>query len=238
MAIQLSSDYESRLRKELEKILDPQMITKEKIASLVIYTKELFLWNEKINLVGDLRAPFLSQIEKEDLFISRHVVDSLSALPIMIQKVENCEQRIDRIHGCDVGSGAGLPGIPLAIFTPEWEWCLIERGAKRCGFLRNVIALTGLFSRVSLYEGELESIGKNFPVVVFRAFRPFDLFFASLSNLLNTEGWLFAYKGKREILEKEIELLKEELAERSWGILPLSKTKEERTLFCFQKKIG
>lgn len=236
MSVELSSDYGERLKKALEKILPPQLLLEERIKALIAYSEELFFWNEKINLVGDLRSHRLEQKEKEDLFIHRHLVDSLSALPLLLEKNQLTGLSKKKVSAVDVGSGAGLPGIPLAIFTPDWEWSFIERSGKRCSFLRNVIALCGLSPRVFVDEGELAQKKRLFSVVVFRAFRPLPLFFDALFLLLEEEGWIFAYKGKKTTVLKEIDSLKEAIHKGEFEIAPLLLGEEERTLFCFQKK--
>ena len=110
----------------------------------------------------------------------------------------------------DIGSGAGLPGIPLAIFMPEWEFTLVERMGRRSGFLQNCIALLGL-GNVKVLEADLDELvrkgsSKNsFDIIVFRAFKNIDKeLIKTFSSILSPCGFIGAYKGRRETIDKEI----------------------------------
>jgi 16S rRNA (guanine527-N7)-methyltransferase len=139
----------------------------------------------------------------------------------------------------DVGSGAGLPGIPLAIVMPTMEFTLIERMGRRAGFLRNIQAALGL-SNVSIEEAEMEKVRGRFDMVIFRAFRPLESkIFKALSRLCATGGVLAAYKGRREKTENEIaalEKLQPDIAGR-WSITPcpVPLLNEERHLLLISK---
>jgi 16S rRNA (guanine527-N7)-methyltransferase len=104
----------------------------------------------------------------------------------------------------DAGSGAGLPGIPLAICLPGVKISLIERMTRRADFLRNAAAVLKL-SNVTVEETEIEKApAGRFDVVVFRAFRPLEPGILKwLFRLLAGGGHLAAYKGRREKTEAE-----------------------------------
>src|SRR5690606_30834440 len=93
-------------------------------AALAEYLALLVKWNRTYNLTG-IRDP--------DELVERHLVESLALAPLL---------RGERI--ADVGTGAGLPGIPLAIVSPERHFVLIESRAKRVRFLRHVVLTLGL----------------------------------------------------------------------------------------------
>jgi 16S rRNA (guanine527-N7)-methyltransferase len=104
----------------------------------------------------------------------------------------------------DVGSGAGLPGIPLAVCLPWARVSLIERMGRRAGFLRNAAAVLGL-SNVRVEEADMEKLPEgSFDLVVCRAFKPLDEGLKSLLRLSNTAA---VYKGKREKADAEIATL-------------------------------
>jgi 16S rRNA (guanine527-N7)-methyltransferase len=105
----------------------------------------------------------------------------------------------------DVGSGAGLPGIPLAVALPGVRFTLIERMGRRAGFLRNTLAVLGL-GNVELEEMEMEKAGPGrFDLICFRAFRPLEpRLLRSLFRLLAPGGVLAAYKGRREAVDAEM----------------------------------
>ncbi|MGB7217032.1 MAG: 16S rRNA (guanine(527)-N(7))-methyltransferase RsmG [Gammaproteobacteria bacterium] len=93
-------------------------------ARLAEYLNLLVKWNAAYNLTG-IRDP--------DALVDRHLVESLELVPLL---------RGTRI--ADVGTGAGLPGIPLAIVAPDRHFVLIEIRAKRVRFLRHVVATLGI----------------------------------------------------------------------------------------------
>lgn len=98
-------------------------------ATLVRYLQELLKWNEKVNLTA------IRSIEDG---LEKHLLDSLAVLP--------------EIAGgttvLDLGTGGGLPGIPLAIVLPELQVTLVDAVAKKVGFLKSAIATLGLAPRV------------------------------------------------------------------------------------------
>jgi len=92
------------------------------------YVELLTKWNAKFNLVS-----------RKDMgrLWERHLLDSLSALPCVR---EACAHRTDTIRALDVGTGGGLPGLPLAIAAPDVKWQLLDRNARKVRFLEMVIA--------------------------------------------------------------------------------------------------
>ncbi len=149
------------------------------------YCNELELWNKKLGLVN---------AEGRKLVIN-HILDSLSGVSLL--KSSNFKTL------ADVGSGAGLPGIPLSIFFPDKKITLIERSGSRAAFLRNCKELLRL-DNIEVMELELKKVNYNFDVVIFRAFRNFNDFLIPLRGILSDKGFLFAYKGKKSEIDKEI----------------------------------
>jgi 16S rRNA (guanine527-N7)-methyltransferase len=125
------------------------------------YIVEIESHNPALSLVGTN--------DRQELIV-RHILDSLAPLGIMSRKFS-----IDRQFSiADVGSGAGLPGIPLAIVLPDTEITLIERKGRRAGFLRSMQAALSL-SNVLVEEAEMEKAKPGrFALVTFRAFRPLE----------------------------------------------------------------
>ncbi|MDA3939456.1 MAG: 16S rRNA (guanine(527)-N(7))-methyltransferase RsmG [Spirochaetia bacterium] len=156
---------------------------------LELYISEIELWNKKFKLVG---------AGGEDLII-RHVLDSLSAVPEL--------KKLKVKTAADVGSGAGLPGIPLSVFFPDVHFSLIERSGRRAGFLRNILSLLNIANNVSIVESDLGEVKSEYDLVLFRAFRNLIDFYEPLLKIKSSEGYLFAYKGKIEIIESEISKL-------------------------------
>jgi len=105
----------------------------------------------------------------------------------------------------DAGSGAGLPGIPLAIALSNMDFTLIERMGRRAGFLWNTKAILGL-SNIAVEEGELEKTAQGrFHLVTFRAFKPLEpKLLKALFRACAEGGVIAAYKGRREKIEEEM----------------------------------
>ncbi len=104
----------------------------------------------------------------------------------------------------DVGSGAGLPGIPLAVVLPGWSVTLLERMARRAAFLRTCALLLRL-PHVSVMQADFLDAAGAFDVVTFRAFAPLDRFLAESSGRGPHWRIMLAYKGRKERAEEEME---------------------------------
>lgn len=100
----------------------------------------------------------------------------------------------------DVGSGAGLPGIPLALVRPDCSFVLLEPLARRAAFLTEVVDDLGLAHQVSVVRGRAEEVvrdGVRYDVAVARAVAPLDKLAAWCLPLLRRGGRLLALKGER-----------------------------------------
>ena len=170
---------------------------------LLRYIRELEAFNAAFNLV---------RVQNTEELIVKHILDSLAPWKILAERID--AHRGSRCTLADMGSGAGLPGIPLAclflIRNPELECTLIERMHKRCAVLENMQAMIGLSNTVVL-EAEVEKAPAGyFDIAVFRAFRPLDrTMLATLQRTINSTGVLAAYKGKRSAIEEEMNALAE-----------------------------
>ncbi|WP_235488321.1 16S rRNA (guanine(527)-N(7))-methyltransferase RsmG, partial [Frankia sp. AvcI1] len=106
----------------------------------------------------------------------------------------------------DVGSGAGLPGIPLALARPDVRVVLLEPMERRCRFLQEVVAAVGLEEQVSVLRGRAPDAGigpegRRFGVAVARAVAPLERLGAILLPMLQPGGVMLAMRGSR-ILEE------------------------------------
>jgi 16S rRNA (guanine527-N7)-methyltransferase len=106
----------------------------------------------------------------------------------------------------DVGSGAGFPGIPLAIALPGVRFSLLERSGKKCAFLENCRALLGL-ANATVLEADLSEASGSFDVVTFRAVAPLDRFLADLARSKVAWRSVAAYKGRRDRIDEELAAL-------------------------------
>ena len=184
----------------------------ERIAPLIEnYADEILLFNGAYNLVN--------ASSRDEIFV-RHILDSLSAAQEICRVAEKIsaesaqsqsanakKNKSEKITIADIGSGGGLPGIPLAAAFPQFNFVLVERMAKRCAFLENVRALLGL-ENVRIENSELEKIPhESFEIATFRAFRPLEKkMLANLLAVLKKGGALAAYKAKRKNIVEEMRL--------------------------------
>jgi 16S rRNA (guanine527-N7)-methyltransferase len=143
-------------------------LSEAQIAALLRYVELLGKWNAKLNLVGP---------GEERLWIDRHVLDSLTPLPWLSGSATVV----------DIGSGAGLPGLPLAAVLEGIQFTLVEPRANRVAFLRNALGFMGL-RNVRVVEGRSEVVAERFPVALGRAVAE-PLAYAALAvGLLQAEG--------------------------------------------------
>ena len=118
--------------------------------------------------------------------VSRHLLDSLSILPWL---------RGERL--LDVGTGAGLPGIPLAIVEPGRRWALLDSNGKKTRFLRHVVRTLGL-GNVSVVEGRAEAHrpGQAPDCITARALATLPDLVALVAHLCPPGGRILAMKGR------------------------------------------
>jgi 16S rRNA (guanine527-N7)-methyltransferase len=147
---------------------------------LLQYLALLAKWNRIYNLTA-IRDPLG--------MVSHHLLDSLAVIPHLALPPG---ARI-----ADTGSGAGLPGIPLALANPEWQVALIEANQKKAAFLRQASIELDL-SNVEVHEGRVEAWRPTdrFALVISRAFTRLAEFVATCRHLVASGGLLAAMKGK------------------------------------------
>lgn len=177
------------------------------------YINELVLFNSAYNLVNT---------NDRDEIIVRHILDSLAAADhIKALADDRAVQSQEAVAIADIGSGGGLPGIPLAAALPQYNFVLVERMSKRCAFLENAAAILGL-KNVAVKKLELEKTpAASFDIATFRAFRPLDnKMLKSLLAVLKPGGFLAAYKARREKILEEMGALG--YAEQDYKTIPLS----------------
>jgi len=187
------------------------------IRQLETYVRELELWNRRMNLV---------KASGDDLVI-RHVLDCIAGLPV----IRDLKPR----RLLDVGSGAGFPGIPLAVFLTGSEVVLLERSARRVSFLKNALALVKP-EGCTIAERELAGEERLFDVVCCRAFRPLRDSFPGLAARLEPGGSIALYKGKRSVILDELRSLGGEASGYDVRVVPLTVPflREERHLLLFR----
>lgn len=156
---------------------------------LMDYVMLLAKWSKVYNLTS------LRSVEQ---IIPLHILDSLSLLPFM--------QDVSVV--LDVGTGAGLPGIPLAIARPDISFKLLDSQQKKINFVQHVITSLQL-NNVTAMQQRIETLPVNlqFDMVVSRAFASLDEFVKLIINVCNNRTKIVAMKGKRELVLQEARLL-------------------------------
>jgi 16S rRNA (guanine527-N7)-methyltransferase len=139
-------------------------------ARFASYLALLLKWNSKINLTA---------VRDEEGILARHFVESIAcarALPAGIQSL------------LDYGSGAGLPGIPIALCRPEMRVTLAEAQSKKAAFLGEAVRVLGIEARV--HAGRAEELTERFDGVTLRAVDRMSEAVRAAGMLLREGGWL------------------------------------------------
>ncbi len=218
------------LKQGLEELGFSAELIERVLPKLNSYINELELFNSAYDLVG---------ADTHQDIVVRHILDSLapySHLKNLIAEIKELSQT-DSIEIADVGTGGGLPGIPLAIVFDDIHFTLVERMTKRCSFLENCRAVLQL-ENVTVKTLEAERVPQNsFDIVVFRAFRPLEKkMIRVLLRILKPNGKLAAYKAKMEKIQAEMEGIAQWAPK--WDVLPLRVpflTENERNLVVIPK---
>lgn len=151
-------------------------VNDRQLSSLLDYLGLLVKWNRAFNLTA-VRDP------KDMLY--RHLVDSLSVVPFI---------HAERI--LDVGTGPGLPGIPLAIMYPDKEFVLLDSNSKKTRFLTQARIELQL-ANIQIEQARVETLAVDcgFDQIVSRAFTSINNMIDWCEHLLTTEGEFIAMKG-------------------------------------------
>lgn len=176
-------------------------IDSEQEERLLRFLDELLRWNQSINLTA---------ITDRNEALVKHLVDALTLLPLL---------RGDEIL-LDMGSGGGLPGLPLKIVRPGLDLTSVDAVAKKISFQKHIIRSFGLTGVVARH-GRLEELGReptlagHFDLVVARAFASLADCLRLARPFLRPGGRLIAMKGPEG--EKELLAAKQEI--RSAGFV-------------------
>ena len=159
----------------------PQVISK-----LLIYKELLIKWNKSFNLTS---------IKNREV-VTHHFLDCLSIIPF-----------IKSSSLLDVGTGAGLPGIIIAIVKPDIKVSLIDKVGKKIAFIKRVVAeleiknIDTYHDRVELLTSEEEYDG-----IISRAFSNMDDFIKSTKHLIKSQGVWYGMKSKKILNDEMINI--------------------------------
>jgi len=162
-------DTGSRLREQMASAgLSP--LDDKTIASFEGYISLFMRWNERTNL---------SAVRDEDSIISTHIIESI----IVSKNIPATVQTL-----LDFGSGAGLPGIPIALCRPDIAVTLAESQGKKAAFLREAVRVLGISAKV--WAERAEALRETFDCVTLRAVDRMPKAVAAASRLVSASGWL------------------------------------------------
>lgn len=209
---------EQRLLIKLSELLDVAGIEldKNKQEQLICYVELIARWNKVHNITA---------IKDVDEMLTKHVLDSLSLLPFIV-------------HGnlLDVGSGAGLPGVVVAIVRADVTVTVLDSNNKKTQFLNQVKAKLKL-NNLLVVHSRIEDFKPSelFHQITSRAFSSVDVFVDKSWMFLAPRGVFLAMKGRREQTMAELDALNSSFAVQSIHELSLQGHLGERNLVVIQK---
>jgi len=169
---------EERLAKGLEQLdLDISTNTQQQ---LLHYLQLMVKWNKAYNLTA---------IRDLDAMITRHLLDSLSILPF-----------INGAPVLDVGTGPGLPGIPLALCLPDYHFVLLDSNGKKTRFLTQC-KIDLKLNNIDIIQSRVEDYKADsaFKIITCRAFAALNTLLERTEHLLTSDTRVLAMKGKDEL---------------------------------------
>lgn len=152
------------------------ILSAEVLTKLLDYLVLLRKWNKVYNLTA---------INNEKQMVSHHLLDSLAVIPYLWAG-----------KWLDVGCGAGLPGIVMAITQPDWQITLLDSNSKKISFVQQAIIELGL-NNVKVYCGRVEKWQptQQFDGIISRAFSELSVFFDRTQHIANKQCRWVAMKG-------------------------------------------
>jgi len=159
----------------------PQVISK-----LLIYKELLIKWNKSFNLTSI----------KNTEVVTHHFLDCLSIIPF-----------IKTSSLLDVGTGAGLPGIIIAIVKPDIKVSLIDKVGKKIAFIKRVVAELEIKNIDTYHERvELLTSEEKYDGIISRAFSNMDDFIKSTKHLIKSQGVWYGMKSKKILNDEMINI--------------------------------
>ncbi len=151
-------------------------LTEPQHDKLIEYLQLLLKWNEHFNLTS---------VRDEQEAVHRHLLDSLA-----------CVQYLEGEHYLDVGSGAGLPGIPISIALPDARVDCMDSNGKKTRFIRQAVSDLGL-NNVAVIQSRVEEFRfeLGYDAVLSRAFSDLPQMLALCGHLCRSGGRFYAMKG-------------------------------------------
>lgn len=186
--------------------------SEEQVNKFMTFLLELKKWNRAYNLTA---------IKRDEDIIFKHFLDSMLYLKAILNdrgRGQGTRDKLKNMTGdkensslkiCDVGTGAGFPGIPIKILMPEIDITLIEPSRKKTAFLRHIIRILAL-DKIIVLDKRIESLGEEYweiyDIIVSRATFKINDFLKKACPYIKKEGVLILSKGPE--ISGEIEKLK------------------------------
>ena len=177
-------------------------LSDEMVERLLIYYHLLVNWNEKMNLT--------SVTDFEDV-VRKHFLDSAALFLRPCDMKDGFSElcfHSENVRLIDVGTGAGFPGLVLAILRPDWEFVLVDSRNKRLDFISEVVRSCSL-SRVSVVHGRAEELGRDvdyrgqFDLCVARAVAELPSLLELCVPFLSEDGIFVSYRGSGFLQNQE-----------------------------------
>ncbi len=187
-------------------------VSRETFSTMNEYVELLLKWNAKINLIGPAT--------QSDIW-SRHIEDSLQLVPLLSAHAKTL---------VDLGSGAGLPGLVIAIQCPELAVTLVEQDQRKAAFLSEVKHRLHL-SNVTVVATDIAEVRGQYDVVTARALTALDGLLGMADRLMGEGGLAIFPKGKTAAVELE-------KAHQHWAFdatIKTSKTLEASSIITISK---
>ena len=156
---------------------------------LLDYLAMMVRWNAVYNLTA---------IRDTREMLTHHLLDSLAIVTPLRAALD-----LDHAHIADIGSGAGLPGIPLAIVCPEARFVSVEPVGKKAAFQRQVAAELSL-TNLEVVNVRVETLERPVDLVTCRAFASLADFLSLANGLIGPDTWVAAMKGQRAEIDAEL----------------------------------
>jgi 16S rRNA (guanine527-N7)-methyltransferase len=195
------SDLESAFHEYID--ADPsisQRLSALQRKQLLAYTELVVKWNSVFNLTA-VRDP-------DDMLV-QHLLDCIWAVVLMQAQVAKFSSASTPM-ATDVGSGAGLPGVAMAIMWPQWQVVCVDTVSKKAAFVNQVRAELGLSNLIG-HHGRIEAfhpaqeLGLTPLLVTCRAYSSLGQFISTSGHLLGPDSLMIAMKGKRNLIDEEIQ---------------------------------